>query len=69
MKHIIIAALFAASIIAAEPDWGKVIDQQNKHHHDDHGGGHHSPVPEPGTWVLIGAGMLGLAAWKRRKGA
>ena len=66
MKHIIIAALFAASLIAAEPDWGKVIDEQNKHHHDDHGG-HHSPVPEPGTWVLIGAGIIGLAAWNKRR--
>ena len=67
MKTIIIAALFAASIIAGDPDWGKVIDQQTKNpHHPDHGG-HHSPVPEPGTWVLIGAGIVGLAAWQRKR--
>ena len=26
-----------------------------------------SPVPEPGTWVLIGTALLGLLAFRRRR--
>jgi hypothetical protein len=25
------------------------------------------PVPEPGTFILFGAGVAGLAFWRRRK--
>jgi hypothetical protein len=25
-----------------------------------------SPIPEPGTALLLGAGLLGLAGWERR---
>jgi hypothetical protein len=27
------------------------------------------PVPEPGTWALMGAGLAGLVAWSRRRRA
>ena len=29
----------------------------------------HVVVPEPSTWLLLGSGLAGLAAWKRRKAA
>ncbi len=59
--------LFAAlTLTAAEPDWGKIIDQRNQHHQPHHE--HHSNVPEPATWALIGAGMVGVAVWKKKKG-
>jgi hypothetical protein len=28
-----------------------------------------APVPEPSTWLMLGAGLLGLAAWNRRRSA
>jgi len=30
---------------------------------------HHpsAPTPEPATWLLMGGGLLAVAAWKRRK--
>ncbi len=28
-------------------------------------GGSTAPVPEPGTWLLMGTGLLGLAMWRR----
>ena len=31
------------------------------------GAGNASPVPEPGTWVLIGVGLLSLLAFRRRR--
>lgn len=33
------------------------------HPGDDHG--HHGQVPEPGTWALIGCGLMAVA-WRRR---
>lgn len=30
-------------------------------------GGNPAPVPEPGTLLLLGSGVIGLALWKRRK--
>ena len=27
------------------------------------------PVPEPSSWMMLGAGLLGLAAWTRRRSA
>jgi subtilisin-like proprotein convertase family protein len=27
-----------------------------------------TPVPEPGTYLMFGAGLLGLLAWRRRRG-
>jgi hypothetical protein len=69
MKTIIIAALFAASIIAGEPDWGKIIDDQRHvnghHHHNDDCPT--SSVPEPGTVALVGLGLTGAIVWKSRR--
>ena len=70
MKHIITAAIFAASLTAQEPDWGKVIDQSRNPHHPHHY--HHedcpvSPVPEPGAYILVGLGLVGVAWYRRRK--
>lgn len=31
------------------------------------GGGNPAPVPEPGTIVLMGSGLIGLAIWGRKK--
>ena len=31
--------------------------------------GQMAPVPEPGSWALMGAGLLGLAGWVRRRAA
>lgn len=53
--------LFALTLTAAEPDWGKIIDQQRNPHHDDHHE-HHTNTPEPAAWVLIGVGLLAVAA-------
>lgn len=57
--------LFALTLTAAEPDWGKIIDQRNPHHPPPHE--HHTPTPEPSTWVLIGAGLAGVAWWRKHK--
>jgi len=56
--------LLSLTLSAAEPDWGKIIDAQNQHHPDQHE--HHTPTPEPATWALIGAGLVGVAAWRRK---
>ena len=70
MKHIIIAALFAASIFAGEPDWGKIVEDSQSQsrggrHDDDHG--HPSPVPEPAGFILVGIGLVGAAIANRRR--
>ncbi len=58
--------LFAAlTLTAANPDWGKIIDsQRNPHHPPPHE--HHTPTPEPATWLLMAAGVVGLAVWRRK---
>lgn len=73
MKLILTAALYAAFTLAAEePDWGKIVDAQSKpynpHHPDHHDHSKHpSPVPEPATFLLVGASLIGAAMFAKSR--
>jgi hypothetical protein len=45
--------------------WAQPWVALGTHHAFD--GGSTSPVPEPGTVVLLGSGLLGMVAWGRRR--
>jgi hypothetical protein len=40
---------------------------QHNHNNDDHDGGCTKPVPEPGTLLLLGSGLIGLAVIRRNR--
>jgi hypothetical protein len=47
-------------------DWG-FEDHTGDHDHHDDDRGNCAPVPEPGTMMLVGFGMLGMAVYGKRR--
>jgi len=73
MKISLIAAMLMAAAMAQDVDWGKIIDQQSTviwhpEYHPTHPTHPNptSPVPEPGTYLLVGGALAGVAYWRMR---
>jgi len=58
--------LWAVALVAGQhADYGRpprIDDWRNPPEHHPT-----TPAPEPATWLLMGGGLLAVAAWKRRK--
>ncbi len=65
MKKVMFAVLFLFALVAAVP--AAYADTPSEW--QDTRQGAPTSVPEPGTWLLVGAGLTGLAIARRKLGS
>lgn len=72
MKKILFAILIVFAANSVEAGWnfnffGSNDKQKKRRHQVETTTPTPAPVPEPGTLFLVGGGLIGMAAWRRKR--